>query len=320
MKKKIKIFVAGHNGMLGRSILKILSKKKGIKVYVINKKELNLLDQYLVNKYFLKYKFDHVYLCAAKVGGILANKKFPANFIYENLTIQNNVIHASYLSKVKRLLFVGSTCIYPKNAKQPLKEKYLLSSFLEESNEPYAISKIAGIKMCESYNRQYLTDFRSLMPSNMYGPGDNFDPEKSHVISGLIKKFHDAKINNKKQIKIWGSGNPIREFIYVDDAANICVKIMNIKKIIFNKKIKPQLSQINIGTSKGISIKKLAKLISKIVGYNGQIFFDKKYPDGHPKKIGNINKQIALIGNIAKTSLKKGICKTYSYFLNKKNN
>lgn len=319
MKKKIKIFIAGHNGMLGNSIYKILRKNKVNKIYIKSKKQLNLLDQSLVIKFFLKYKFDHVYLCAAKVGGIMANKILPANFIYENLTIQTNVIHASFLSKVRRLLFIGSTCIYPKFAKQPLKEEYLLSSSLEESNEPYAISKIAGIKMCESYNRQYFTDFRSVMPPNMYGPGDSFDPDKSHVISGLIKKFYDAKINNQKTIKVWGTGKPIREFLYVDDAANICIKIMNIRKKTYNKKIKPQLSQVNIGTGKGISIKKLAKMISAVVGYKGKIFFDKKYPDGHPKKIGNINKQISLIGNIARMSLKEGVNKTYTNFLGKKN-
>jgi len=315
MKKKIKIFIAGHKGMLGNSIFEILKKDKNNKIYVKDKNDLNLLNQTVINKYFLKNKFDYVYLCAAKVGGIMANKNFPANFIYENLTIQTNVIHACYLSKVKKLLFIGSTCIYPKYVRQPIKEEYLLSSYLEESNEPYAISKIAGIKMCESYNRQFGTDFRSVMPPNMYGPGDSFDPDKSHVISGLIKKFHDAKINKKKKIKIWGTGKPLREFLYVKDAANICIKIMNIKKFLFTKKVKQQLSQINIGTGKGISIKKLSKIISKAINYNGNIFFDKNYPDGHPKKVGNISKQISLIGNIAKTSLEEGINKTYLDFL-----
>jgi GDP-L-fucose synthase len=317
MKKKIKIFIAGHKGMLGNSIRRILKEDINNEIYVKDKKNLNLLDQFAVNKYFLKNKFDNIYLCAAKVGGIMANKKFPANFIYENLTIQTNVIHASYLSKVKKLLFIGSTCIYPKYANQPIKEEYLLSSYLEESNEPYAISKIAGIKMCESYNRQFGTDFRSIMPPNMYGPGDSFDPEKSHVISALIKKLHVAKLKNKKKITIWGTGNPVREFLYVDDAAKICIKIMNIRKLILSRITKPQLSQVNIGTGQGISIKKLADMISLVVGYKGKIFFDKNYPDGHPKKVGNINKQITLIGDIAKTSLKHGIKKTYLDFLNK---
>lgn len=317
MKKKIKIFIAGHKGMLGNSIFEILKKDKDNKIYVKDKKDLNLLNQTAVNKYFLKYKFDYIYLCAAKVGGIMANKNFPADFIYENLTIQTNIIHACYLSKVKKLLFIGSTCIYPKYATQPIKEEYLLSSYLEESNEPYAISKIAGIKMCESYNRQFGTDFRSVMPPNMYGPGDSFDPEKSHVISALIKKFHVAKLKNKKKITIWGTGNPVREFLYVDDAAKICIKIMSIRKLILSRITKPQLSQVNIGTGQGISIKKLADMISLVVGYKGKIFFDKNYPDGHPKKVGNINKQITLIGDIAKTSLKQGIKKTYLDFLNK---
>ena len=303
--------------MLGNSIFEILKKDKNNKIYVKDKKDLNLLNQTAINKYFLNNKFDYVYLCAAKVGGIMANKNFPANFIYENLTIQTNVIHACYLSKVKKLLFIGSTCVYPKYARQPIKEEYLLSSYLEESNEPYAISKIAGIKMCESYNRQFGTDFRSVMPPNMYGPGDNFDPDKSHVISALIKKFHDGNINKKKKIRIWGTGKPIREFLYIEDAANICIKIMNIKKSLFTKKVKQQLSQINIGTGKGISIKKLSTIISKVINYNGNIFFDKNYPDGHPKKVGNISKQISLIGNIAKTCLEEGINKTYLDFLNR---
>jgi GDP-L-fucose synthase len=317
MKKKIKIFIAGHKGMLGNSILRILKEDKNSEIYTKDKKNLNLLDQPAVYKFFLKNKFDYIYLCAAKVGGILANKKFPANFIYENLTIQTNVIHASYLSKVKKLLFIGSTCIYPKYSIQPIKEEYLLSSCLEESNEPYAISKIAGIKMCESYNRQFGTDFRSIMPPNMYGPGDSFDLEKSHVIPALIKKFHIAKIKNKKKITIWGTGNPVREFLYVDDAEKIFIKIMNIKKLILSRIIKPQLSQVNIGTGKGISIRKLAKMIGIVVGYKGKIFFDKKFPDGHPKKVGNIYKQNILIGDIAKTSLEQGIKKTYFDFLRK---
>ena len=249
----------------------------------------------------------------------MANQTLPADYIFENLSIQLNVINAAFLTKVKRLLFIGSTCIYPKVTKQPMKEEYLLSGKPELSNEPYAISKIAGIKMCESYNRQFGTDFRSVMPPNLYGPGDSFDPDKSHVISGLIKKFYDAKINNQKKIKVWGTGKPLREFLYVDDAANICIKIMNVRKKIYNKKIRPQLSQVNIGTGKGISIKILAKMISTIIGYKGKIFFDKKYPDGHPKKIANINKQISLVGNIARMSLSEGIIKTCTDFFKKKN-
>jgi GDP-L-fucose synthase len=313
MKTNTRIFVAGHNGMLGSAILKILKENIKNKIYIKNKKHLNLLEQSAVNSFFKKNKFDQVYLCAARVGGIMANKNNPATFIYENLTIQTNIIHASYLSKVKKLLFIGSTCVYPKQAKQPLKEESLLSSYLEESNEPYAISKIAGIKMCESYNRQYNTDFRSVMPPNMYGIGDSFDPKKSHVISALIKKFYDAKIKNKKKVKLWGSGKPIREFLYAEDAANICIKIMNTKINKINKITKPQLSHINIGTGKGISINKLAIIISKIVGYQGRILFDKKYPDGHPIKVGCVDKQIKL-GGIATTNLVDGIKKTFLHY------
>jgi GDP-L-fucose synthase len=317
MEKKIKIFVAGHKGMLGSAILNKLKKKSFNVIHVAPKEKLDLSNQKKVLKYFKRNRFDHIYLCAAKVGGIMANQTFPADYIFENLSIQLNVINASFITKVKRLLFIGSTCIYPKVTKQPMKEEYLLSSKPELSNEPYAISKIAGIKMCESYNRQFGTDFRSVMPPNMYGPGDSFDPDKSHVISGLIKRFHDGKINNKKKIKIWGTGKPLREFLYVDDAANICVEIMNKKKNLFNKKTKPQLSQINIGSGKSISIKKLAEMISKVIGYRGRIFFDKRYPDGHPKKVGDISKQISLVGNIAKISLEEGIKKTYLDFLSK---
>lgn len=314
--KKAKIFIAGHKGMLGSAIFRILKKSKKNHIYKKNKVDLNLLNQSAVKSYFKKNKFDYVYLCAARVGGIMANKLYPANFIYENLTIQSNIIHASYLSKVKKLLFIGSTCVYPKNAKQPLKEESLLSSYLEESNEPYAISKIAGIKMCESYNRQFKTDFRCVMPPNMYGVGDSYDAEKSHVISALIRKFYEAKKQNKKNIKIWGSGKPIREFLYVDDAARICVKLMNTKKIELNKLTKEQLSHINIGTGKGISIGNLAKKISKIVGYKGKILFDTQYPDGHPIKIANIQKQKKL-GVTAKISLNEGVRLSYLDFLKK---
>ena len=315
--KKIKIFVAGHKGMLGAAILKKLKKKKNLRVFTQDKKDLNLLNQSQVNSYFKKNKFDIVYLCAARVGGIWANKIYPANFIYENLTIQTNVINASYLSRVNRLLFIGSTCIYPKFCKQPLREEYLLSSKLEESNEPYAIAKIAGIKTCESYNRQFGTDFRSVMAPNMYGIGDSFDPDKSHVISGLIGKFYNAKINKLKNLKVWGTGKPVREFLYVDDAAEICIKLINTPKNKFNKLVKPNLSHINIGNGEGISIKKLAELIKFIVGFKGDISFDPSYPDGHPKKVANITKQLNL-GIRSKTSLKNGIKKTYRFYLKQK--
>jgi GDP-L-fucose synthase len=315
--KKLKIFVAGHKGMLGAVIFEKLKIKKNIKIYTQDKKDLNLLNQKQVNSYFIKNKFDMVYLCAARVGGILANKIYPADFIYENLTIQTNVIHAAYLSRVKKLLFVGSTCIYPKFCKQPLKEEYLLSSKLEESNEPYAVAKIAGIKTCESYNRQYQTDFRSVMAPNMYGVGDSFDPEKSHVISGLIGKIYNAKINSLKNVKVWGTGKPIREFLYVDDAADICIKVLETSKLKFNKLVRPNLAHINIGNGYGITIKKLAELIKSIIGYKGKIYFDPSYPDGHPKKVANITKQLSL-GIKSRVSLKKGIKSTYNFYITQK--
>ncbi len=316
-KKKLKVFIAGHKGMLGAAILKKLKKKKNFKLFYESKKKLDLLNQKQVDTYFLKNKFDIIYLCAARVGGIWANKIYPANFIYENLTIQTNVINAAYKSKASKLLFIGSTCIYPKHCKQPLKEEYLLSSKLEESNEPYAIAKIAGIKLCESYNRQYQTDFRSVMAPNMYGEGDSFDAEKSHVISGLIGKIYNAKKKKLKKLSVWGTGKPIREFLYVDDAADICIKVMNIRKEIFHKLVKPNLSHLNIGNGIGISIKNLVFLIKNIIGYDGQINFDTSYPDGHPKKVANI-KKLTTLGIKSKTTLDKGIKKTYDFYLKQK--
>ena len=313
--RKIRVFVAGHKGMLGRQIFSELKKIKNIEITVKNRSELDLLDQSKVLSFFKIKKFDHVYICAAKVGGIIANKKYPAEFIYENIMIQSNLIHSSYLTNVKRLLFIGSTCIYPKFANQPLREEYLLTSKLEESNEPYALSKICGVKMIESYNKQYGCDFRSVMPPNMYGVGDNFDPETSHVISGLIFKLHNAKIKNHKIVNLWGTGKPVREFLYSEDAAKICTKIMKISKIKYRKILKNN-SMMNIGTGKGITVRDLSKKISKVVSYNGKIKFDTNFPDGHPKKVANIKYQKAL--NIkSQISLDDGIKKTYQHFLNK---
>jgi GDP-L-fucose synthase len=309
-----KIFVAGHNGMVGQAIIRFLKNFSNIKIVTVNKIKIDLTNQNLVNKFFISNKFDEVYLCAAKVGGIMANKKYPGAFIYNNLMISTNVIHASFISNVKKLLFLGSSCIYPKLSKQPMKENYLMSSYLEPTNEAYAVSKIAGIKMCESYNIQYKTDFRSVMPCNLYGPGDNYHGFNSHVIPALIKKIHSAKIEKKKDLILWGTGNAIREFMYVDDMANACIKIMNISKKELNKFITPNLSHINLGTGYGVTIKKLSEIISKIINYKGQIIFDKSFPDGHPKKINNIKKQKHL-GCKIKFSLNEGLKKTYNDFL-----
>lgn len=309
-----KIFIAGHKGMVGKAIIRCLKKFSNIKIVTINKNKIDLTNQNLVNKFFIRNKFDEVYLCAAKVGGIMANKTYPGDFIYNNLMISANVIHSSYITKVKKLLFLGSSCIYPKLSKQPMKEQYLLSGCLEPTNEAYAISKIAGIKMCESFNVQYKTDFRSVMPCNLYGPGDNYNGFNSHVIPALIKKIFNAKIKKKNFVKLWGTGNAIREFMYVDDMANACIKIMNISKKKLNKFITPTLSHINLGTGYGVTIKELAKIISQIIDYKGQIIFDKSFPDGHPKKINYIKKQKDL-GCKIKINLTEGLKKTYKDFL-----
>ena len=313
-----KVFLAGHNGMVGKALYRVLKSKGHKKIITISRKKLDLTNQKKVNNFFKKNKFDQVYLCAAKVGGIMANQTYPANFIYDNLMIATNVIHASWVSNVKTLLFIGSSCIYPKKTKQPMKENYLLTSKLEESNEPYAISKIAGIKICESYNRQYDTDFRCVMPTNLYGVGDNFDELNSHVIPGLIVKIHRAKVTKLPSVKVWGSGKPKREFLYVEDMANLCERIINLSKKKIAKVTKPRMIHINLGTGKGISIKNLTKIVCKVVGYKGKIIFDRKYPDGHPQKVSDISIQKKLKCKIS-SNLRDGIKATYIEYLSKNN-
>jgi GDP-L-fucose synthase len=310
---KQKIFIAGHKGMVGSALLRIL-KTHDIELITKEKKELDLLNQNDVKDFFKYQKIDQVYLAAAKVGGIYANNTYPAEFIYENLMIQTNVIHGAFLGGVKKLLFLGSSCIYPKNANQPMKEEDLLTGKLEPTNEPYAISKIAGIKMCESYNRQYAEshsiDYRSIMPTNLYGPGDNYHPENSHVIPGLIYRFHDAKVNNLPKVTIWGSGNPKREFLYVDDMAKASVYIMNIDKKIYNKNVLPRCSHINIGSGKDITIQELAEMIKEVIGFSGKIDFDQTKPDGSYRKFLD-SKRLNNFGFTPKMSLKSGLKKTY---------
>lgn len=314
-----KIFVAGHNGMLGSATYKRLRAKGFKNIVVATRQQLDLTNQKKVFEFFKKQKIDQVYLCAAKVGGIMSNKKFPADYIYNNLQITLNVVNAAKNFLVNRLLFVGSSCIYPRNAPQPMKEEYLLTSAMEKSNEAYAISKIAGIKICESYNRQFNTDFRSVMPTNLYGDGDTYDAFNSHVIPALILKFHKAKLNENKKIILWGTGKAKREFLHVDDMANFCIKIMNLpkKKILDNTK--PQQSHINLGTGKGITIKKLSNIIAKVVGYKGRVIFNNRYPDGHPKKVNNIilQKKFNCIPSI---DLISGIQRTYKDFLKRYKN
>jgi GDP-L-fucose synthase len=286
-----KIFIAGHNGMLGKALCKSLEKKGFKNILVANRKQLDLTNQKKVFEFFKKQKIDQIYLCAAKVGGIMSNKTYPADYIYDNLQITLNVVNAAKHFTANRLLFVGSSCIYPRNAPQPMKEKYLLTSPMEKSNEAYAISKIAGIKICESYNRQFNTDFRSVMPTNLYGDGDTYDGFNSHVIPALILKFHNAKIKQNKKIILWGTGKAKREFLHVNDMANFCIKLMNFPKKKLSSLIKPQQSHINLGTGEGVTIKKLSTIISKIVGFKGKILFDSSYPDGHPKKVNDITLQ-----------------------------
>ncbi len=318
---KPKIFIAGHKGMVGSALVRFLKNKK-VKIITKDRSELDLLNQHEVQSFFKNEKIDQVYLAAAKVGGIHANTTYPADFIYENLTIQTNVIHSAFLSGIKKLLFLGSSCIYPKFANQPMKEEELLSGKLEPSNEPYAISKIVGIKLCESYNRQYglshLIDYRCVMPSNLYGPGDNYHPKNSHVIPGLINRFHNAKVKKKSSVTIWGTGTPKREFLHVDDMVRATVHIMNLKKKVFEKFTQPRCSHINVGSGNELSIKDLAKNIKEVVNYKGKLSFDKNKPDGVPFKLMEC-KRLNRLGWKPKISLKSGLKKTYENFLKENN-
>ncbi len=316
MKKK-KIFIAGHKGLVGNALVNQL-KNENVKIITKTKKELNLLNQLEVINFFKKEKIDQVYLAAARVGGIYANNAFPAEFIYENLMIQTNVIHGSFKSGIKKLLFLGSSCIYPKHTKQPISEDQLFTGKLEPTNEPYAIAKIAGIKMCESYNRQYSQshkiDFRSIMPTNLYGPRNSYHPENSHVIAALIYRFHDAKIKKKPKVTIWGTGKPKREFLYVDDMARASIFLMNLEKKIYSKKISARCSHLNVGSGEDITIKKLSNIIREIVGYRGKIVFNPNKPDGTMRKLINSQKIIKL-GFRPKVKLKEGLQKTYNHYL-----
>ncbi|MBP1680118.1 MAG: GDP-L-fucose synthetase [Proteobacteria bacterium] len=316
MIKTSKIYVAGHRGLVGSAILKNLTCKGFSNIITRTHKELDLTDQKAVKEFFEQEKPEYVFLAAAKVGGIVANNTYRAEFIYENLAIQNNVIHQSYIHSVKKLLFLGSTCIYPKNAPQPMKEDSLLTSELEYTNEPYAIAKIAGIKMCESYNLQYGTNFISVMPTNLYGPNDNFDLETSHVLPALIRKIHEAKQKGAKEVEIWGSGKPRREFLYSEDMADACVFVMeNVNfKDLSKGKHEIRNTHINIGTGKDISIRALAELIQQIVGYEGRLVYNTSKPDGTMIKLTDPSKLHAL-GWEHKVELEVGIRIAYQWYL-----
>ena len=319
--KTNKVFVAGHRGMVGSAIKRALSNKSNIEIITATKDALDLTNQQEVMSFFKNNEIDQVYLAAAKVGGIYANSTYPADFIYINLMIQNNIINSAYKTGIKKLLFLGSSCIYPKESEQPIKEDFLLSGKLENTNEPYAIAKIAGIKLCQSINRQYSSegfDFRSVMPTNLYGPGDNYNLEDSHVIPALIRKFHEAKKNNQNNVEVWGSGSPRREFLHVDDMADACIHIMNLDKNYYEKIISESNSHINVGYGEDITIKELANLIKKIIGYEGKIIFDSKKPDGTMKKLLDTS-LLAKTGWLPQINLEDGLIKTYNYFLNDKN-
>lgn len=318
IESKDKIYIAGHNGLVGSAIVRLLLEKGFNNLVTRSSNELDLTNQAQVQSFFQEERPDFVILAAAKVGGIYANNTFPAEFIYQNLMIEANVINSAYENKVKRLLFLGSTCIYPKAAEQPMQESDLLTNVLEPTNEPYALAKISGIKLCESYNRQYGTDFRSVMPTNLYGINDNFHPNNSHVIPGLMKRFHDAKVNNDREVTVWGTGKAMREFLYVDDMAEGSLFVLNLDKNIYQANTNPTLSHINVGTGKDITIKELAETMKDVVGFEGKLFFDTSKPDGAPRKLIDVNKLSKLGWNYS-INLKEGLKKTYQWYLSKDN-
>ncbi len=318
IESKDKIYIAGHNGLVGSAIVRQLLEKGLNNLVTRSSNELDLTNQAQVQSFFQEERPDFVILAAAKVGGIYANNTFPADFIYQNLMIEANVINSAYENKVKRLLFLGSTCIYPKAAEQPMQENALLTNVLEPTNEPYALAKISGIKLCESYNRQYGTDFRSVMPTNLYGINDNFHPNNSHVIPGLMRRFHDAKVNNDREVTVWGTGKAMREFLYVDDMAEGSLFVLNLDKNIYQANTNPTLSHINVGTGKDITIKELAETMKDVVGFEGKLFFDTSKPDGAPRKLIDVNRLSKLGWNYS-INLKEGLKKTYQWYLSKDN-
>ncbi|MFV3091267.1 GDP-L-fucose synthase [Pseudomonas sp. GW6] len=311
---KQRIFIAGHNGMVGSALVRQLDRNPEVQLVVRNRTELNLLDQQAVQQFFKHERIDQVYLAAAKVGGIHANNEYPAEFIYENLMIEANIIHAAHKAGVQKLLFLGSSCIYPKMAEQPMTEAALLTGTLEPTNEPYAIAKIAGIKLCESYNRQYGRDYRSVMPTNLYGENDNFHPQNSHVIPAMMRRFHEAKQAGAKQVVVWGSGKPMREFLHVNDMAAASVHVMNLANDIYQANTQPMLSHINVGTGVDCTIRELAETMKKVVGFEGELVFDTTKPDGTPRKLMDVSRLKAL-GWQASISLEVGLRQTYQWFL-----
>lgn len=312
--KTQRIFVAGHRGMVGAAIVRQLAQRDNAELVLRTRDQLNLLDAGAVQAFFAAERIDQVYLAAAKVGGIVANNTYPADFIYENMMIESNIIHAAHLHNVNKLLFLGSSCIYPKQATQPIAESELLQGALEPTNEPYAIAKIAGIKLCESYNRQYGRDYRSVMPTNLYGPHDNFHPSNSHVIPALLRRFHEAREQNTPDVVVWGSGTPMREFLHVDDMAAASIHVMELAQEVLQEYTQPMLSHINVGTGVDCTIRELAQTIAQAVGYKGRVVFDASKPDGTPRKLLDV-KRLHQLGWYHEISLEAGLASTYQWFL-----
>lgn len=315
---KKRVFVAGHKGMVGSALVRQLEKCSDVELVTRDRSQLDLVSQQSVLDFFLEGNIDQVYLAAAKVGGIVANNSYPADFIYENLMIESNIVHAAHLSGVDKLLFLGSSCIYPKLAEQPMAESALLTGALEPTNEPYAIAKIAGIKLCESYSRQYGRDYRSVMPTNLYGSNDNFHPQNSHVIPALMRRFHEAKLAGVSEVQVWGSGRPMREFLHVDDMAGASIHVMNLAEDDYKMCTAPMLSHINVGTGEDCTIRELAETMANVVGFSGVVTFDASKPDGAPRKLMNVSR-LADLGWRYKTGLEDGLASTYTWFLENQN-
>jgi GDP-L-fucose synthase len=317
MNRDARIFVAGHRGMVGSAIVRRLQSLGYDNIITRGREELDLVDQAAVNAFFAENKIDQVYMASAKVGGIHANNTYPAEFIYQNLMVEANIIHAAHCNDVQKLLFLGSSCIYPKFAEQPMKEEALVTGVLEPTNEPYAVAKIAGIKLCESYNRQYGRDYRSVMPTNLYGPNDNFHPENSHVVPALLKRFHEATQRGDNEVVIWGSGKPQREFLHVDDMAAASVHVMELDDATYQAHTQPMLSHINVGTGVDCSIRELAETIARVTEYQGQLTFDSTKPDGTPRKLMDVSRLRAL-GWQSSISLEDGLRNAYRWFVKHK--